>query len=99
MKSIKDIFFKTKYINTIVLFILGFAFQSCFDYGYVDSRSFIGKWKLEGREIYNDMIIQIVNEDNKLKGYIISKPNNKYGATLMNDNDIWITNIYYTRIN
>lgn len=92
-----------KILKIIIFLLLATAFQSCFDYGYVDSDSFLGTWQLEGRTIYNGMTIQIAKENEKLKGYIVSKPNNQYGETLMKENSIWVSKIerganYYFKV-
>jgi len=85
---------KGKKIKLFVIVLLSIlTLQSCFKNGYVSEDSFIGKWQLEGREIYNGMTIQIKNTSGQLKGYVIDCPNNQYGKSFLKEGDIWITDI------
>jgi len=70
---------------------------------YVDENIFVGTWQLEGRNIYHQMTISIVKEGDKLRGYVLSPPNNKYGQLFLEQGDPWILEIsrssnYYFKI-
>jgi hypothetical protein len=93
---------KNNKLLIVVLFSIA-IFQSCFNLGYVDDDSFLGTWELKGREMYSQMTIRIVKENKKLKGYVVSLPNNGYGQTFIRTDEVWITEIdrganYYFRL-
>ncbi len=77
----------------LFVYICLFMFFSCTKMNYVDEDAFIGTWELKGRNIYNQMTVSIVKEDGKLKGYIVSLPNNKYGEFFLEEKSPWILSV------
>lgn len=79
----------------IFFFAISFAF-SCSDYMYVDEVAFLGTWQLKGRKMYEGMQLQIVKENQQLKGYITSIPSNKYAPLFLDSGNVWVLNIERT---
>lgn len=73
--------------------LLAIVFFSCTNYKLVEEDNFLGTWELQGRSMYNGMQIRILKENNKLKGYIITVPSNKYGQMFLDSAMIWVSQI------
>ena len=77
-----------------MIVLLGFPIiHSCSNYKYVDENTFVGTWELKGRKMYSGMTVRIEKESDKLKGYIISPPENRYGKLFIETGQVWITQI------
>ncbi|MFA5575627.1 MAG: hypothetical protein WC994_11355 [Brumimicrobium sp.] len=79
-----------------IIIILALLFSSCngISTSKTSESTFIGVWKIEDREILNNIEFEIFNNDkNELKGIIRSINDNKYVQLFMNEEDQFITNI------
>lgn len=79
-----------------------FLFSSC-DFitsEKVSTDDFIGVWSLEGRDMLQDVQVEIFkNEKGELKGKIVSINENKYVKLFVEEGDNWISNISRTSNN
>ncbi|RYM34770.1 hypothetical protein ERX46_05190 [Brumimicrobium glaciale] len=85
---------KTAIISTIIL--LAFLFTSCDgdDFKKVSIDKFEGNWELQGRPMFDGVIIQIdKNKNGELKGKIVSLNENKFVQLFAEQEDTWISEI------
>ncbi len=83
-----------KSIYLLFLFTM-VVLTGCSDkYEHVADENFIGEWQLQGRSMFEGMIIEIArNEDGKLQGKIKKLNDNKYVQFFAEAGDIWISKI------
>ncbi|MRT92210.1 hypothetical protein [Ancylomarina sp. 16SWW S1-10-2] len=56
--------------------------------------NFIGEWVLQGRSIFEGVVVSIEkNEEGNLSGKVISLNNNKYVKMFVENGDSWVSNI------
>jgi hypothetical protein len=73
------------------------CFMSCTDkFREVPASRFIGTWKLTGRDMLEDMQVQIVEVDGSLVGRIVQMNNNKFVRLFVDSNAVWVSGIERT---